>query len=53
MPPRVILPPWMSQNRAASLQAVDLPPPEGPTSAVTWPCLAVKDTSSSTLSPSR
>ena len=28
-----------------------LPPPEGPTSAVTSPCFAVKDTSLSTVSP--
>src|SRR5699024_11804327 len=53
VPPRDTFPPVTSQNRAASLQAVDFPPPEGPMSAVTSPCLAVKLTSSSTPSPSR
>ena len=33
--------------------AVDLPPPEGPTSAVTCPCFVVKETSLSTSSFSR
>lgn len=31
-------------KRAASLEAVDLPLPDGPTSAVTSPCFATKDT---------
>ena len=48
---------WMANLltplRAASLAAVDLPPPEGPTSAVTCPCFAVKETSLSTSSFSR
>ena len=39
MPPTVILPCLMSQNRAASRETVVLPPPEGPTSAVTSPLL--------------
>ena len=51
--PATYLPHGTSQNRAASLQAVDFPPPEGPMRAVTSPCLAVKLTSSSTPSPSR
>ena len=41
----------ISQNRAASLATVDLPLPEGPISAVTSPCWAVKETSFSTVSP--
>ena len=51
MPPTVILPLSMSQNRAARRETVVLPPPEGPTSAVTSPCFAIKDTSRSTVSP--
>ncbi len=51
MPPTVILPRSASQNRAASRDTVVLPPPEGPTRAVTSPCFAVKDTSFSTVSP--
>ena len=31
MPPTVILPLWISQNREASLDTVVLPPPEAPT----------------------
>ena len=51
MPPTVMRPFWLSQNRVASRETVVLPPPEGPTRAVTSPCLAVKDTSFSTVSP--
>ena len=52
MPPMVILPRPASQKRAARRETVVLPPPEGPTSAVTCPCLAVKLTSFRTCSPS-
>jgi len=51
-PPTVIVPELASQKRAASLEHVDLPEPDGPTSAVTSPSFAVKDTSSKTCSPS-
>ena len=50
-PPTVILPDRMSQNLAASFAAVDLPSPDGPTRAVTSPCLAVNDTSLRTSVP--
>ena len=43
----------VSYTHPASLAAVDLPPPEGPTSAVTCPCFAVKETSLITSSFSR
>ena len=52
MPPTVILPRVASQNRAARRDTVVLPPPEGPTRAVTSPWRAVKDTSRRTASPS-
>ena len=52
MPPTVMVPLSLSQNLAASLETVVLPPPEGPMSAVTSPCFAVKLTSESTCSPS-
>ena len=52
-PPSRTVPSAGSQKRAASLAAVDLPPPDGPTSAVTCPCFAVKETSLSTSSFSR
>ena len=42
----------ISQNLAASLDTVVFPPPEGPISAVTSPCLATKLTSFRTVSPS-
>ena len=51
IPPTVMLPFSWSQKRAARRDTVVLPPPEGPTSAVTSPCFAVKDTSFSTVSP--
>ena len=51
IPPTVILPLFASQNRAASRDTVVLPPPDGPMSAVTCPCFAVKDTSFNTTSP--
>ena len=41
-PPKLTLPETGSQNLAASFETVDLPPPEGPTSAVTSPWRAVK-----------
>ena len=44
-------PAFTFQKRAASFAAVDLPDPEGPTSAVTSPSRAVKLTSVSTGSP--
>ena len=50
IPPTVILPFSMSQKREANLDTVVLPPPEGPISAVTSPCFAVKVTSRSTVS---
>ena len=37
-PPMEISPSVTSQNRAISLATVDLPPPDGPTSAVKLPC---------------
>ncbi len=51
MPPRVICPLSTSQNLVASLATVDFPSPDGPTSAVTSPCLATKETSSRTVWP--
>ena len=51
MPPTVIFPLSLSQKRAASLETVVFPPPDGPISAVTSPCFAVKLTSESTCSP--
>ena len=51
MPPTVILPEVTSQKRAAKRDTVVFPPPEGPTSAVTSPCFAVKVTSLRTVSP--
>jgi len=51
MPPTVIFPRLTSQNLAASRDTVVLPPPEGPTNAVTSPCFAVKETSFNTVSP--
>ena len=42
MPPRVIFPLFTSQKRAASLETVALPPPEGPIRAVTWPLFCSK-----------
>lgn len=42
---------YMEGNRAASRDTVVLPPPDGPMSAVTCPCFAVKDTSFNTTSP--
>ena len=50
MPPTVIFPFWISQNLEARRETVVFPPPEGPTSAVTCPCFAVKDTSFKTVS---
>ena len=52
VPPSVIFPLSISQNLAASFALVDFPPPEGPTRAVTCPCLAVNDTSFKTCFPS-
>ena len=51
-PPTVTAPSPTSQKRAASLAAVDLPEPDGPTRAVTSPSRAVKLTELSTGPPS-
>jgi len=45
MPPTVIVPLLISQNLAANLDTVVFPLPDGPISAVTSPCFAVKLTS--------
>ena len=50
-PPTLTRPELASQSLAARRAQVDLPEPEGPTSAVTSPSRAVKDTSSRTFSP--
>ena len=50
LPPSLMLPPSASQNLAASFDTVDFPPPDGPISAVTSPCFAVKLISLSTFS---
>lgn len=50
-PPTLMEPESTSQKRAMSLASVDLPPPEGPTSAVTVPGRQVRLTSSMTGVP--
>ncbi len=49
-PPTVISPELTSQNRAMSFATVDLPPPDGPTSAVKLPSGSVKSMPCSTSS---
>ena len=51
-PPMVTAPASTSQKRAIRRRIVDFPAPEGPTSAVTRPCGAVRDTSARTGRPS-
>ncbi len=43
-PPTLTEPVVTSQKRGIRLAAVVLPPPDGPTSATTWPGSAVKET---------
>ena len=50
-PPMLTTPSSASQKRAASLAAVDLPPPLGPTKAVTSPSFATNETFERTFSP--
>ena len=51
IPPTVIVPCLVSQKRAARRETVVFPLPEGPTSAVTAPCFAVKLMSFRMVSP--
>ena len=52
-PSMTMAPPSTSQSRRIRLRMVDLPPPEGPTRAVTFPGSATNDRFLITLSPGR